>query len=73
MESKEKFKVMPWLRKVREKNAKETEGMTSEERIAHTRERAKWFYDSIRSKKTQSQMPAVGEKKAAYRTGKTDK
>lgn len=64
------FKVMPWLRKVREENAKETEGMTPEERIAHTHKRAKWFYDSVNS---HSPMSALHENKAVYHAVKNGK
>ena len=72
MKNKEEstFKVMPWLRKVREDNAKETEGMTAEERIAHTKKRAKWFYDSENS---HAPMPALHDKKAVYHADKAGK
>ena len=31
---KTEFKVLPWLREVRDRHARETEGLTSEERVA---------------------------------------
>ena len=31
---KTEFKVMPWLREVRDRHARETEGLTSAERVA---------------------------------------
>jgi len=37
---KNDFKVLPWLRALRDRNAKEEEGMTIEERLRRTRERA---------------------------------
>ena len=67
------FKVMPWLRKVREENAKETEGMTAEERVAHIEKRAKWFYDSANSENNPSQISALNEKQAVYHADKTGK
>ena len=75
MKNKEEcgFKVMPWLRKVRDENAKETEGMTPEERVAHTKKRAKWFYDSADTLNSHSPMPALHDKKAVYHADKTGK
>ena len=37
---KNNFKVLPWLRALRDRNAKEEEGMTIKERLRRTRERA---------------------------------
>ena len=37
---KTEFKVMPWLRALRERNAQEEAGLTIEERLRRTRERA---------------------------------
>ena len=31
---KTEFKVLPWLREVRDRHARETEGLTAEERVA---------------------------------------
>lgn len=64
------FKVMPWLRKVREENAKETEGMTAKERIDHIEKKAKWLYDSTYLGTSQSVIHVFNEKNAVYHTNK---
>jgi hypothetical protein len=64
-----RFKVMPWLRKIREENAKETEGMTVEERLAHTKKRAEWFYAS----NIDNPQLALNDKKTAYHAVETVK
>lgn len=63
---KSKFKVMSWLRKVREENAKETEGMTPEERVAFITKKAQWFFDNHPEYSKEREIHAVGEKKAFY-------
>jgi len=41
MKNKDEFKVMPWLRAVRERNAREAEGLTPAEIMALSQKRKK--------------------------------
>lgn len=72
MKKNEEFKVMPWLRSIREKHAKEIEGMTPAEILAESRRRKKIkppLYEEVGAKESHS-LHSIAELKAKYSSDK---
>ncbi len=68
MKKNEEFKVMPWLRSIREKHAREIEGMSPAEILAESRKRKKVkppLYVEVNSRE-EIPLHSVAEKKTKY-------
>jgi hypothetical protein len=68
------FKVMPWLRKIREEHARQQVGLTDRERIEQDRKAADDIRDILfKRRRRESDIPAirVAEPPAKYGGGET--
>ncbi|MFA6567098.1 MAG: hypothetical protein WCS96_02700 [Victivallales bacterium] len=75
MKKNEEFKVMPWLRGIREKHAGKIEGMTPSEIISESKKRKKIKPHAYEIKKYQEEpkIHSVAEIREKYRTDKGGK
>lgn len=72
MKKNEEFKVMSWLRSIREKHAKKIEGMSPAEILAESRKRKKIkppLYEKVEAKENRP-LHSVAELKAKYSSDK---